>query len=397
MGAFSVMKVLRMMSLMNALEIRGSMGIALLAAIALLPSPAAPQTTGMMAPSPMVSGNQADPHIAIFGNRYYLFTTGFNCFSSPDLATWTRHANPLDLRTLQWDKDTAWLRSIKPRTWAATAPWAPAAIGRNGKYYFYFSADHYLGVAVADRPEGPYKDAIGKPLFNQWDGIDPMAFIDDDGQAYLFFGYAGVFGGVMVGLLNPDMISWKTPPKVIANNTNGLMNYLEGPFMFKRNGVYYLTYSNDTWQTPNYNVQYATATHPLGPYTWKGRILEKDDRHVGPGHHSILKIPGRDQWYIVYHRYNAPQITAGMPRTSHIDTLRFNEDGSIRKVVMTDSGVRAVDLYRLPISIPARQAGRKVSGTGASLKVRPSRRGRGLTVHDGLGSEEVGMTGAILP
>jgi beta-xylosidase len=201
----------------------------------------------------------------------------------------------------------------------------------------------------------------------------------------------------MVGLLNPDMISWKTQPKVIANNTNGLMNYLEGPFMFKRNGVYYLTYSNDTWQTPNYNVQYATAAHPLGPYTWKGRILEKDERHVGPGHHSILKIPGRDQWYIVYHRYNGSTITAGMPRTSHIDTLRFNGDGSIRKVVMTDSGVRAVDLSRLPISIPARQAGRKVSGTGASLKVRPSLKGRGLAVHDGLGSEEIGMTGRTAP
>jgi beta-xylosidase len=171
-----------------------------------------------------------------------------------------------------------------------------------------------------------------------------MAFVDDDGEAYLFFGYAGTFGGVMAGVLNPDMISWKVPPKLIANNANGLKNYLEGPFMFKRNGVYYLTWSNDNWQTPEYNVQYATAAHPLGPYTWKGRILEKDANSVGPGHHSILRIPGRDQWYIVYHRYNHTQATANVPRTAHIDTLRFNDDGSIRKVIMTDTGVRGVNL-----------------------------------------------------
>ncbi|MDB5105246.1 MAG: hypothetical protein JWP91_2935 [Fibrobacteres bacterium] len=321
------------------------------------------------AQSPLVPGYQADPHIALFGNRFYLYTTGFNCFSSPNLAQWTRQANPLDLKTLTWGADTGWLSSIKPRTWAPMAPWAPAVVERGGKYWFYFSADHYLGVAVADKPEGPFKDALGKPLFDKWDGIDPMAFIDDDGETYLFFGYAGTFGGVMAGTLNPDMKSWKVPPKVIANNTNGLKNYLEGPFMFKRNGIYYLTYSNDNWQTPEYNIQYAMAEHPLGPYTWKGRILEKDSVSVGPGHHSILRIPGRDQWYIVYHRYDHTQTTTGKSRTAHIDTLRFNPDGTIAKVAMTDKGVRGVDLTGVP-TVPG--TGRSLRGPGWPSSVRLS-------------------------
>ena len=147
------------------------------------------------------------------------------------MITWTKAANPLNLNTLAWDQDQAWVDSIKPRTWSHTAGWAPGVAARNGKYYFYFSADHDLGVAVSDKPQGPFQDAIGKPFYGKWDGIDPMAFIDDDGEAYLFFGYGGSFGGVMVGVLNPDMISWKTPPRLIANKSGGLLDYVEGPFM----------------------------------------------------------------------------------------------------------------------------------------------------------------------
>jgi beta-xylosidase len=348
---------------------------------AFVPAPAQP--VAIMTSSPIVPGNQADPHIAVFGDRYYLYTTGFNCFSSPDLVTWTKHANPLELKTLKWGQDTAWIRSIEPRTWGFTAPWAPAAVARNGKYYFYFSADHYLGVAVADKPEGPFKDAVGKTLFDKWDGIDPMAFVDDDGEAYLFFGYAGTFGGVMAGVLNPDMVSWKTPPKLIANNSNGLKNYLEGPFMFKRKGVYYLTWSNDNWQTPEYNVQYATAEHPLGPYVWRGRILEKDAVSVGPGHHSILNIPGRDQWYIVYHRYDHTLTTAGKPRTAHIDTLRFNGDGTIVKVVMTDAGVRGVNLASVGIERDTRRARTAGAQAGWPESLELTSQGRSLTLRSG--------------
>jgi beta-xylosidase len=369
----------------------GSSASAIALAAVLLSPAASAQTPSAMAPSPLVPGNQPDPHIAIFGERYYLYTTGFNCFSSPDLITWTKHQTPLDLKTLKWGDDKTWIESIKPRTWGPTAPWAPAAVARNGKYYFYFSADHYLGVAVADKPEGPYKDAVGKTLFDRWDGIDPMAFVDDDGEAYLFFGYAGTFGGVMAGVLNSDMVGWKIPPKLIANNTNGLRNYLEGPFMFKRNGIYYLTWSNDNWQTPEYNVQYATAEHPLGPYTWKGRILEKDGNSVGPGHHSILRIPGRDQWYIVYHRYNHTQTTANVPRTAHIDTLRFNEDGTIRKVVMTDAGVRGVNLaevlktaetLREPVGAQGGIPGLRFSCRGGEIEVQSGAAAGRLELYD---------------
>jgi beta-xylosidase len=358
-------------------------------ALALFAGTAVAQTG--MTPSPLLSGYQADPHIVIFGKRYYIYTTGFNCFSSPDLVTWTRHGNPFDLKTLRWGEDTAWINSIKPRTWEPKEPWAPAAVTRNGKYYFYFSANHYLGVATADRPEGPFKDAAGKTLYNRWDGIDPMTFVDDDGQAYVFFGYGGQFGGMAVGQLNEDMVSWKVAPKIIAHNTNGLTNYLEGPFMFKRKGVYYLTYSNDTWQTPEYNVQYATAEHPLGPYTWKGRILEKDSKHVGPGHHSILQIPGRDQWYIVYHRYDNTQTTEGRPRTTHIDTLAFNADGTIRKVLMTTTGVRGVNLNDVLSTrvepVPAKRPGAAVERLrGPSLRWVARGKGGSLGLYDARGS-----------
>lgn len=313
-----------------------------LAAWLLAALPGAAQTG--MAPSPLLPGGNADPHIVPFGDRYYVYTTGYKCFSSPDLVTWTRHNNPFDLKTLKWGEDREWLDSIKPRTWEPIEAWAPAVVQRNNKYYLYFSANHYLGVAVANTPTGPFQDAVGRTLYNRWDGIDPMAFVDDDGEAYVFFGYGGQFGGMAVGILNPDMISWKQAPRIIAHNTHGLKNYLEGPYMFKRKGVYYLTYSNDNWQTPEYNLQYATAEHPLGPYTWKGRFLEKDANHVGPGHHSILKIPGRDQWYIVYHRYDNTQTVTGVTRTTHIDTLKFNEDGTLVPVKMTTRGVRGVNL-----------------------------------------------------
>jgi hypothetical protein len=127
----------------------------------------------------------------------------------------------------------------------------------------------------------------------------------------------------------------------------------------------------------------------LGPYAWKGRILEKDSAHVGPGHHSILRIPGRDQWYIVYHRYNGPQVLPGMPRTTHIDTLRFNADGSIAKVAMTDKGVRGVDLAKVVGTIAPRgkePAAKAVSADRWPGEMRLSARNAGLIVQAGAGA-----------
>lgn len=275
--------------------------------------------------NPILPGYAADPHIAVFGQRYYIYVTGFGAWSSADLTNWKSEGTMLRLGT--------------DVPWAQAAPWAPAIAARDGKYFFYFSADHYAGVATGPSPTGPFTHAT--KLVDWWDSIDPMCFLDDDGQAYLFFGY----DKFSVAKIKPDMITldgeiqYPAAPK----------GYLEGPFMIKRKGLYYIMYSNDDWATPRYNVQYATAKNPLGPYTWGGRILEADSTHVGPGHHSILQIPGRDEWYIVYHRYNTASTKT---RSTCIERLWFNEDGSIKPVLMTDTGVDAVPLTDVGIVRP---------------------------------------------
>ncbi|MFC7530830.1 family 43 glycosylhydrolase [Actinoplanes sp. GCM10030250] len=284
--------------------------------------------------NPVLPGLFADPHIASFNGRYYLYPTTdgyagwsgtyYKAFSSTDLVNWTDHGVILD-----HGPDVSW---------ADNSAWAPAVATRNGRYYLYFSGGlasgntaKQLGVAVADSPTGPFRDALGRPLvrsdqFSGGQAIDPMVFVDGDGQAYLYWGQ-GVARAVR---LNADMVSFD-PAQVRTITPPG---YNEAPFVFKRNGTYYLMWSQNDTRSENYQVAYATGTSPLGPWTNRGVVLQKrlDLGIKGTGHHSVVQAPGTDTWYVAYHRFAVP-AGDGTNRETAIDRMEFNADGTIRPVV----------------------------------------------------------------
>lgn len=297
-----------------------------------LTAPWAPKTTR----GPVIPGLFADPHIAAFNGRYYLYPTTdgyagwagtyYKAFSSTDLVNWTDHGVILD-----HGPDVSW---------ADNSAWAPAVATRDGRYYLYFSGGaasgnttKQLGVAVAGSPTGPFRDALGRPLvrgdqFSGGQAIDPMVFTDDDGQSYLYWGQ-GVARAVR---LNADMVSFD-PSQVRVITPSG---YNEAPFVLKRNGTYYLMWSENDTRSEDYRVAYATASSPLGPWTKRGVVLQKrlDAGIKGTGHHSVVRSPGTDTWYIAYHRFAVPAGN-GTNRETTIDRMDFNADGTIRPVVPT--------------------------------------------------------------
>jgi GH43 family beta-xylosidase len=296
-----------------------------------LTAPWAPRTNK----GPVIPGLFADPHITSFNGRYYLYPTTdgyagwsgtyYKAFSSTDLVNWTDHGVILD-----HGPDVSW---------ADNSAWAPAVVAKNGRYYLYFSGglasgdtSKHLGVAVADSPTGPFRDALGRPLIrgDQYSGqmIDPMVFTDDDGRSYLYWGQ----GSARVVPLNADMVSFD-PAQVRTITPAG---YNEAPFVVKRGGTYYLMWSENDTRSEDYRVAYATGPTPLGPWTKQSIVLQKrlDLGIKGPGHHSVVRAPGTDTWYIAYHRFAVPAGN-GTNREVAIDRLEFNADGTIRPVVPT--------------------------------------------------------------
>lgn len=228
-------------------------------------------------------------------------------------------------------------------TWARYAVWAPAPIQRNGRYYLYFAANDIqgnselggIGVAVADRPEGPYRDAIGRPLIGQFvngaQPIDQDVFIDDDGQAYIYY---GGHGHANVARLNSDMISLGTFGDGSVFKEITPAGYVEGPQMLKRNGTYYLMWSEGGWTGPDYSVAYAMADSPVGPFRRLDKILAQDATVArGAGHNAVLTIPGTDTSYIFYHRRPLGE-TDGNARFLAYDRMTFHPDGTIQRVKM---------------------------------------------------------------
>ncbi len=283
----------------------------------------------------------------MFDNKYWIYPTSslpfeqqlyMDAFSSEDLVNWEKHPKVLSIENISW------LRK---------ALWAPAVIEANGKYYFYFGANDIknneeiggIGVAVADTPIGPFKDVLGKPLIgkivNGAQPIDQFVFKDDDGQYYMYYGGWGHCNIVKMGT---DLIS-------IVPFEDGSMykevtpeNYVEGPFMLKRNGKYYFMWSEGDWNGPDYSVAYAIADSPFGPFRRMGQILKQDKNiATGAGHHSIIKGLDKDEWYIVYHRHPLGD-TDGNHRVTCIDRMYFSQDGSILPVEMTNTGVKAASL-----------------------------------------------------
>ncbi|MCR5678739.1 MAG: family 43 glycosylhydrolase [Prevotella sp.] len=298
--------------------------------------------------NPILPELHADPEILADGGRYYIYSTTdgapgwggyyFTCYSSKNLKTWEYEGIVFDLhRDTQWTKGNAW---------------APAIEKKNGKYYLYYSAEQgngkAIGVAVGDSPTGPFRD-FGRPIVDRrpegvrnGQQIDVDVFTDDDGQSYLYWGN----GYMAVAKLNIDMTSIDpTSIRVLTPRGGSLQDYKyrEGTYVFKRKGKYYFMWSVDDTGSPNYHVAYGTATSPMGPITVASDpiVLQQrpEQRIYGTAHNSVLRLPGRDTWYIVYHRINPDFIDKahgpGYHREVCIDRMYFMRDGSIKPVVPT--------------------------------------------------------------
>lgn len=271
-------------------------------------------------------------------NPDYNQQTHLDAFSSKDLVHWTKHPSVLSIENVKW---------------VEYAMWAPSIIRANGKYYLFFggndiqSDNEYggIGVAVADRPEGPFKDALGKPLISKFvngaQPIDQFVFRDDDGQYYMYY---GGWRHCNVVRLKDDLLSLKPFDNGEYYREVTPENYVEGPFMMKRNGKYYFMWSEGGWDGPDYSVAYAIADSPTGPFKRIGKILQQDEQvATGAGHHSVIQIPEKDEYYIVYHRRPLGCTHSG-ERQVCIDKLEFDEQGYIKPVKITFEGVAPVPL-----------------------------------------------------
>jgi beta-xylosidase len=296
-----------------------------------------------MSGNPLFEGWYADPEAIIYGKKYWIYPTysdvyekqlHFDCFSSDDLVHWTKHERILDSERV---------------TWAKRAMWAPGVIAKDGQYYLFFGANDVhegeiggIGVAVAERPEGPYRDLLGKPLINDIvngaQPIDQFIFRNDDGTHYMYYGGWGHCNIVKLNDSFTGLVPFEDGTVYREVTPKG---YVEGPCMFKKDGKYYFMWSEGGWGGPHYSVAYAIADSPFGPFERIGKILSQDPQvATGAGHHSILHVPGTDQWYIVYHRRPLWETHANH-RVTCIERMDFDETGRIKPVKITFEGVPA--------------------------------------------------------
>ncbi|KAA5548233.1 glycoside hydrolase family 43 protein [Adhaeribacter rhizoryzae] len=292
--------------------------------------------------NPVFPGWYADPEGIIFKKQYWIYPTYsapykqqvfMDAFSSPDLVNWTKHSRIIDTTQVKWAK---------------IAMWAPSIIEKDKKYYLFFGANDIqndqqlggIGVAVADNPAGPFKDLLGKPLVDKFHNgaqpIDQFVFKDKDGQYYLIY---GGWRHCNIAKLKNDFTGFVPfeDGKIFKEITPA--NYVEGPIMFIRNNKYYFMWSEGGWTGPNYSVAYAVADSPFGPFERVGKVLQQDPQiATGAGHHSVIQTPGKDDWYMVYHRRPLGETDANH-RVTCIDKMYFDEKGLIKPIKITNEGV----------------------------------------------------------
>lgn len=303
----------------------------------------AQSTDTTRAGNPVFPGWYADPEGTIFDNKYWIYPTYsapynkqvfLDAFSSPDLIQWTKHSRILDTASIKWAK---------------RAMWAPSIIKKDKQYFLFFGANDIqsdaekggIGIAVADKPEGPFRDYLGKPLIDKFHNgaqpIDQFAFKDADGQYYLIY---GGWRHCNIAKLNKDFTGFVPFEDGTTFKEITPQGYVEGPFMFIRNGKYYFMWSEGGWTGPDYSVAYAVADSPFGPFKRIGKILQQNPAiATGAGHHSVIHKEGKDAWYIVYHRRPLGE-TDGNSRVTCIDRMYFDEEGLIKPVIITKEGVR---------------------------------------------------------
>ncbi|HLP04768.1 MAG TPA: family 43 glycosylhydrolase [Paludibacter sp.] len=314
--------------------------------------------------NPIIPDLHADPEV-LYSEKtglFYIYPTTdgyanwggytFDVFSSPNLVDWTNEGTMLDVKSSQV-------------SWASGNAWAPAIIekkaGGDYKYYFYFSAESSgkkIGVAVANNPVGPFTDSGSPIVSDRPAGVSGGQQIDVDvfndpqsGKNYIYWGN----GYMAVAELNDDMVSLKSGTTKVITPSGGTVSdyqYREGSYVFYRNGLYYFLWSVDDTGSSNYHVAYGTSTSPTGPINVAASpiVIAQDAANeiYGPAHNSILQIPGRDEWYIVYHRINKNYLSnsPGTHREVCIDSLKFNADGTIRRVTPTKRGISPVSLAK---------------------------------------------------
>jgi len=248
----------------------------------------------------------------------------WHVLSSEDLLNWTDHGAVL---------------SVDDLSWADNYAWAPDCAYKNGKYYFCFPAGTGIkdrqnpenstkwmgiGIAVSDSPTGPFKDAIGAPLWTKPYANDPCLFVDDDGKGYIYFNGGGDY---LVAEMADDLLSIKGD--FYKMDMGGYKPKREGPWVFKRNGIYYYSMPED-----NVTLTYYMSESPLGPWKYKGVIMKQEHRN---NHHSIVEFKG--QWILFYHRWLDIDSACGQQRHVCAEYLSFNEDGTIREVTRTNTGI----------------------------------------------------------
>ena len=265
-------------------------------------------------------------------------------YSTKDMVNWQDHGSPLALESFSWADDRAW---------------ASQCIERDGRFYWYICAHSKLsdgmaiGVAVSDSPTGPFRDAIGKPLFENgsWDHIDPTVMIDDDGQAWLMWGNPRVY----YLKLNRDMISYtgelgKLPMTEEAFGGPALAHqgdsnkvykdcYTEGPWLTKRNGTYQLLYA--AGGVPEH-ISYSTAPSPTGPWTYAGQIMPLGNTNSFTNHCGVADYKGHS--YFFYHTGKLPG-GGGFGRSVAVEEFQYNADGSFPTILPTDEGVKPIETF----------------------------------------------------
>lgn len=303
--------------------------------------------------NPIIPGYYADPTIIEENGTFYIYATSdlrswnditkMGVWSSKDLENWK-------CQYLNWPTK----EQCKTLTGRPDGVWAPSVVkGKDGNFYMYVTVGREIWVGVAPHPLGPWKNARAdnQPLvrhkaYYYVETIDAECFIDDDGQAYLYWGSSdsgfNIEGRCLVVKLNDDMASFDEAPRDVTPS-----HFFEAPYMLKRNGTYYLMYSyGHTWDK-TYQVRYATGKTPYGP--WEEGLTrpilignEEPDRITSTGHHSVLSYQGKD--YIVYHRFNTMgnyDISANL-RQLAMNELHFNDNGGIDHVVSTHKGITPI-------------------------------------------------------
>jgi beta-xylosidase len=280
----------------------------------------------------------ADPAAIVHNDKVYLYTghdvpeKGVNTYrmndwlvySSSDMVNWEEHPVPLKASDFAWAKGDAWAGQV---------------IERNGKFYWYVAISHgtihgkAIGIAVSDSPTGPFKDALGKALITNdmttktqisWDDIDPTVIIDNDGQAYLFWGNT-VCNYVK---LKENMIEMDGEMQTID-----LPNFTEAPWIHKYKNWYYLSYA---YQFPE-KIAYAMSKSITGPWEYKG-ILNEVAGNSNTNHQAIIDFKGKS--YFIYHNGSIPTEGGSFRRSVCVDRLYYNEDGTMKRIIMTSEGIQ---------------------------------------------------------